>query len=153
QAEHHVGIDRVAGPDLLAAQHPLVADELGARLERCEIAARAGLAVALTPGELAGQRPLDVLAALLLGPALEECRHEHARALHRAAVRNAARVELLAYPLLGHHVGRRARSAVGLRHRAVEEARRQRALAPRDRLLALSEPPLGALQRPALRAE
>jgi hypothetical protein len=30
QAEHHVGLGGVAGPDLLPVDHPLVADELGA---------------------------------------------------------------------------------------------------------------------------
>src|SRR5262249_14566229 len=143
----------VAGPDLLAREHPLVADELRARRERGEVAARTGLAVALAPGELARERAPDVGAALLLGAALEQRRHEHVRALHVAAVRDARAVDLLADHRRGHHVGVRARAAVGLRHGLVQVADRDRALAPCDRLLARSELSVGAAQRPALGAE
>src|SRR5262245_14031429 len=52
-----------------------------------------------------------------------------------------------------HHVGLRARAAVGRRHRAMQVAGRDRAPAPRDRLLAFSEPRLVSVQRPALGAE
>jgi hypothetical protein len=56
QAEHVVRLVRTRGPDLVAVDHPLVADELGARRERREVAARARLAVALAPDVLAGER-------------------------------------------------------------------------------------------------
>jgi hypothetical protein len=39
EAEHVVGLLRLGGPDLLPVDHPLVADELRARLERGEVAA------------------------------------------------------------------------------------------------------------------
>ena len=103
QAEHHVGL---GARWLVQIFWPLSThsspSQLGARLERREVAARAGLAVALAPGELAGQRRLDVLAPLLLGAALEQRRHEHVRALDREPVRRAGAVELLADHRLGH---------------------------------------------------
>ena len=56
QAEHHVGLVGLAGPDLLAGDDPLVAHQLGARLQRGEVAAGARLAVALAPGQLPAER-------------------------------------------------------------------------------------------------
>src|SRR5262249_59476552 len=130
----HVGLVRLAGPDLLARELPLVAHELGARLQGRQVTAGARLAVALTPDELAGERARDVLAPLLLAAALEQGRNEHLRTLDDAAVRRSGPVELLANHRFRHHVERSAHTAVGARHRAVQEAGRERALTPGDRL-------------------
>ena len=97
EAEHEVGALRVARPDLLAVDHPLVAVELGARAERGEVAARAGLAVALAP-ERSRRATVarDPLLLLPLGAALEQRRHEHhgadaARVAGRAGARRTPR--------------------------------------------------------------
>jgi hypothetical protein len=70
QQEDVVGVLGLRGPDLLAVDHPLVAVELGLRLERGEVGAGVGLAEALAPRHLAredlGQELLlDLLAAPL----------------------------------------------------------------------------------------
>src|SRR5262249_42671642 len=90
QSEHVVGLLRIAGPDLLAVDHPVVAVEPRAGLERSEIAARAGLAVALTPLHLARERRGHEAALLLFAAELERRGHEQAGALVGAIARRAA---------------------------------------------------------------
>ena len=67
EQDAEVGVLRVAGPDLLAVDHVRVAVEHGARRERREVGARAGLAVALAPDLLGREDRFEVAPLLLLG--------------------------------------------------------------------------------------
>ncbi len=107
----------LAGPDLLAVHDPLVALEHRARLERCEVAARAGLAVALAPVELADQRLRDVGQPLRFRAALEQRRNEHVRALSRRAI---AALRRASKRTSDHRLGHNVRG-LGHRHRRPSE--------------------------------
>src|SRR5213078_3775621 len=92
QAEHPVGLVGVRGPDLVAVDDEGVAVAYGARVERGQVGAGAGLAVALTPADFAAHDLRDVLGALLLAAELEQHRAEHPQpeALERGARVDAA---------------------------------------------------------------
>ena len=86
QVEHPVAVLAQRGPGLLAVDDVLVAHALGARLDRGQVRARAGFAVALAPPHLAagdaGQKAL-LLLCIAKG-------HDH-RGHHDGAKRNDAR--------------------------------------------------------------
>ena len=66
EQEDPVGVVRLAGPDLLTVDHEVVAVPDGARLQRREIGAGAGFAVALAPLHLARRDAVEVLLLLLV---------------------------------------------------------------------------------------
>src|SRR4030095_8539984 len=134
QAEHEVGALRVAGPDLLAVDHPLVAHQLGAGPERGEVASGAGLAVALTPEHLAEHRLRDPLLLLPFFAALEQGRNQHHGADGAGVAPRARARKLLADHLRGERVGGLLRAAVAPRDRAREVARLDRAQPEAPRL-------------------
>ena len=113
---------RVRGPDLLAVHHPEVAVEHGARAQRGEVAARARLAVALAPLDLAEQRVAHEELLLLLGAVLDQRRHEHARPLPDHLAGRLGAAELLGDDRRLQRIGRLLAAAVAARDVAVEVA-------------------------------
>ena len=87
-------------------------------LQAREVAARAGLGVALAPHHLAAHRGADPATLLLLGAVLEQGRNEHRGALGHHAARHAGPVELLVHDDGLEQVGLGAVAAVLLRDRA-----------------------------------
>ena len=153
QTEHVVGRLRRRRPDLLPVDHPLVADELGAGLERSQVAARARLAVALTPTDLAADRRADELL-LLPGLALLEQRgHEHHGADPGDVARRAHLHELLADDRGPDLVGLLLGAAVLLGNRAVQVAQLRGLAAEAARALLPRQLGVGALGRPVAAQE
>src|SRR5439155_8380146 len=99
--EHPIGVLRVGGPNLLAIDHPVVAVADGARLERSQVGAGAGLAEALTPGHFAAQDLRQVLRLLLIRAMDDQRRADHAHA-HAADLRSTGLGELLVHDELLH---------------------------------------------------
>ncbi len=95
QAEHHVGLARGRGPDLLAVDHPLVAVETAVGAQAGEVAAGRRLAVALAPDHLAADGGADPAALLLLVAVVQHGGHEHRDALALHAAEDAGARELL----------------------------------------------------------
>ena len=73
-AGSRVGLVGVAGPHLLALDHPLVAVELGPGGQRRQVGAGAGLAEQLAPDLLGGQQRQQVALLLLVGAGVEDGR-------------------------------------------------------------------------------
>ncbi len=153
EAEHVVRLLRRAGPDLLTVDDPLVADQLASRLEAREIAARAGLAVPLTPDHVTEDRRPDELLLHPLFAALEQRGDQHHRPdaprLHRC-VRTR---ELLADDGALQRVRRLLGAAVLLWNAAVQVARVRRLLAKASSLLLARPLRVCAGRRPARREE
>jgi hypothetical protein len=105
ETEHPVGVLRPGGPDLLAVHDELVPDDRGARAERCEIGARAGLGVSLTPDVVGGEDPRQVSLPLLLGAVRDERRSHHLDAHHADQPRGPRANHLLVDDGLAHDVG------------------------------------------------
>ncbi|MNN23784.1 hypothetical protein D3C81_1371920 [compost metagenome] len=87
QAEDPVGLVGIRGPDLLAADHKMVALILGARLQRGQVGAGVGFGIALAPADFAARNPGQVFALLRLGAIFQQRGPEHgdAEALQRHA--------------------------------------------------------------------
>src|SRR5581483_735509 len=122
EREHPVRLPRTRCPDLLAVDDPGVTLEDGARAERREVAAGAGLAVPLTPADLPEERVPDEEVLLRLGAVLEERRDEHARPLAHDLVRCVRAAELLADDRGLQRIRRLLRAAVPPRDVTVEIA-------------------------------
>ena len=105
EAEHPVGELRVRRPHLLAVDDELVADELGARLERRQVGAGARLGVALAPDLVGGEDLRQIAPALLLGAVRDQRRADHLHAHHADQPRRARPHHLLVDDRLAHDVG------------------------------------------------
>ena len=81
EAEAVVGVVRSRGPDLLAADHEVVAVHLGARRQAGEVAARAGLAHSQAPGDLGAQRRQQVLLLEEVAAVVEDRRRDDPQSL------------------------------------------------------------------------
>ena len=95
QQEDVVGVLGLGRPHLLPVDHPLVAVELGPRLEAGQVRAGVGLAEALAPRDLALQDARDELLLLLLGAPLQDRRADQGVAEEVGAQRRAGPGELL----------------------------------------------------------
>ncbi len=95
EAQAPVGVMRARCPHLLAVDDELVADQLGARLEACEIAARAGLAHAEAPRDLGAQRGEEELLLLLGRAVVGDRRGDDAEALRVRTAQHLAAAHLL----------------------------------------------------------
>ena len=95
QAEDPFAVLAQRGPGLLAVDDVVVAAALGLALERGQVGARAGLAVALAPPDLAAGNAGQE-APLLLGRAEghDHRRHHHRAERHPRAARRPARIPL-----------------------------------------------------------
>jgi hypothetical protein len=161
QQEAHLRLVRGAGPDLLPVHQEVVAVLARRCGEAREVAARAGLGVALAPDHLAAQRRTDPALALLLAAVLEQRGHEHRRTLGVHPARDAGAVELLVHDHRLEQVRRRAIAAVllrdGARPVAVLDQQRQpaRPLLGRhvDQAVARLGPLVGFEERANLAAE
>ena len=118
EAEDHVGLCRGRGPDLLAVDDEIVAVFHRACGKRGEIAARAGLGIALTPDHFAAQRRADPALFLFFGAEFEQRRHQHRDALVRHAHRQTGRDEFFRDDAGFQDVGRAAEAAILLGDRA-----------------------------------
>ena len=105
QAEHPVGVLRARGPDLLAVDDELVADELGAGAQRRQVGAGARLGVALAPDLVGGEDLRQVAPPLLLGAVRDQRRPDHLDAHHADEARRARAHHLLVDDRLPHDVG------------------------------------------------
>ena len=153
EAEHEISFDGRRRPDLLTVDDPLITDQLGAGLERGEIAARARLAVPLAPLVFAAQRLRNEFLLLPLFPLLEQCGDEH----HRT---DSSRVEGRAQiaKLLGDHARLlRVRGLLGaavlLRNAAQQVAALHRLLAKGVPSRLVGTPTVGALRTPVFSEE
>ena len=153
EAEHVVRVLGRGGPDLLPVDHPLLADQLGAGLERGQVAARARLAVALAPGDLAANRGRDELLLLPLLALLDQGGHQHHGADPGHVAGRVHLPELLADDVGLDLVGRLLGAAVALGNRAVQVALLGGLRAEAEPRLLLGQVGLGALGRPAAAQE
>jgi len=112
----------VGGPDLLAVDDPLVADELSLGTQRGEIGAGIGLREALRPDDVPAQRRRDELLLLRPGAPFEQRRHDQLAAARDAAARRARAGELFADDLGADDVRLLLRTAKVTRHAAVKIA-------------------------------
>ncbi len=90
QAEDPVGVVRERGPDLLAVDDVVVALAHGARLQRREVGAGAGLRIALAPEVLAVVDARQEALLLRVGAEAQQHRRAHARGRRAAAAGAAA---------------------------------------------------------------
>ena len=81
ETEHHVGLARRGGPDLLTIDDEVIAILDCARAQRRKIRSRARLRIPLAPDQLSLERPLNVRLFLFRCSEFKQCRHQHRNAL------------------------------------------------------------------------
>jgi len=118
QHEDHVRRVRRARPDFLTVDDEVVAVGGGGGLQAGQVAARAGLGVALAPDHLAAHGGTDPALLLLLGAVLEKRGDQHRRPLRRKAAGYTDAVELLVQDHGLEQVGLGTEAPVLLRDRA-----------------------------------
>ncbi len=106
QAEHHVCVLRARGPDFLAVDDELVADDFRARFQRSEIGARAGLRISLAPDFFGGENFRQVALFLFLVAPRNKRRPEHAEPRPADVVRRLGAHHLVVDDRLAHGIHR-----------------------------------------------
>ena len=147
QQEHHVGVVRGTGPDLLAVDHEVSVPEHAARLQRSEVAAGAGFGISLAPDDVAADRLFDPLFLLGIGADFEQRRHQHADALVGQPGVHASGGELRRDHRRFHHVRFGAMAAVFARDRAGDIAVIYEQLLPIQCLPVRTLPPTAKFRR------